>query len=52
MGHKQKKKDKRKGATEAGRRKREETEKWNRMIALRFQTGGRHQIPPASVRGA
>ena len=34
-----------------GRRTREEIVKWNQMTALRFQTGGRHQISPASLRG-
>ena len=24
---------------------------WNQMTDLRFQTGGRHQTPPASLRG-
>ena len=32
-------------------RTREETVKWNQMTALRFQTGGRHQTSPASLRG-
>ena len=35
-----------------GRRTREEILKWNQMTALRFQTGGRHQTSPASLRGA
>ena len=30
---------------------REEIAKWNQMTALRFQTGGRHQTSPASLRG-
>ena len=30
--------------TGLGRRTREEIAKWNQMTALRFQTGGRHQI--------
>ena len=34
-----------------GRRTREEIAKWNQMTALRFQTGGRHQTSPASLRG-
>ena len=34
-----------------GRRTREEIAKWNQLTALRFQTGGRHQISPASFRG-
>ena len=33
------------------RRTREEVAKWDQMTALRFQTGGRHQISPASLRG-
>ena len=37
--------------TGLGRRTREEIAKWNQMTALRFQTGGRHQISPASLRG-
>ena len=35
-----------------GRRTREEIAKWNQMTALRFQTGGRHQTSPASLRGS
>ena len=34
-----------------GRRTREEMVKWNQMTALRFQTGGRYQTSPASLRG-
>ena len=34
-----------------GRRTRNEIVKWNEMTALRFQTGGRHQTSPASLRG-
>ena len=34
-----------------GRKTREEIAKWNQMTALRFQTGGRHQTSPASLRG-
>ena len=37
--------------TVLGRRTREEIAKWNQMTALRFQTGGRHQTSPASLRG-
>ena len=33
-------------------RRREEIAKWNQMTVLRFQTGGRHQTFPASLRGA
>ena len=43
--------DKTERATGLGRRTREEIAKWNQMTALRFQTGGRHQISPASLRG-
>ena len=46
----QKKKTER--VTELARRTREETAKWNQMTALRFQTGGRHQISTASLQGA
>ena len=42
MDHWQKK-DKTDRATAVGRRSREEIEKWNQMIALRFKTGERHQ---------
>ena len=38
--------------TGPGRRTREETEKWNQVTALRFQTGGRHQTSPASLQGS
>ena len=34
--------------TGAGRRTREEIEKWNQMMALEFQTRGRHQTSTAS----
>ena len=34
-----------------GRRTRDEIAKWNQMKALGFQTGGRHQTSPASLRG-
>ena len=46
-----KKKDKTERAIGPGRRTRKEIVKWNQMIALRFQTGGRHQTSPASIRG-
>ena len=32
-------------------RTRKEIGKWNQVTALRFQTVGRHQTPPASLRG-
>ena len=44
-------KDKTERVTGLGRRTREEIAKWNQMTALRFQTGGRHQTSPASLRG-
>ena len=44
-------KDKTERVTGLGRRTREEIAKWNEMTALRFQTGGRHQTSPASLRG-
>ena len=44
------KKDKIERVTGLGRRTREEIAKWNQMTALRFQTGGRHQTSPASLR--
>ena len=47
----QKKKDKTKRVIGLGRRTREEIVKWNQMTALRFQTRGRHQTSPASLRG-
>ena len=37
--------------TGLGRRTRQLIVKWNQMTALRFQTGGRHQTSPASLRG-
>ena len=37
--------------TGLGRRTREAIAKWNQMTALRFQTGGRHETSPASLRG-
>ena len=43
--------DKTERVTGLGRRKREEIAKWNQMTALRFQTRGRHQTSPASLRG-
>ena len=43
--------DKTERVTGLGRR-REEIAKWNQMTALRFQTGGRHQTSPASLRGS
>ena len=48
---KKKEKEKTEKALEVGRRTREEIAKWNQMIALRFQTEGRHQTSPASLRG-
>ena len=47
----QKKKKKTGRVTGLGRRTREEIAKWNQMTAPRFQTGGRHQTSPASLRG-
>ena len=44
-------KDKAERVTGLGRKTREEIPKWNQMTALRFQTGGRHQTSPASLRG-
>ena len=35
----------------SGHKNKEKIEKWNLMAALRFQTEGRHQTPPASLRG-
>ena len=46
-----KKKDKTERVIGLGRRTREEIAKWNQMTALRFQTGGRYQTSPASLRG-
>ena len=34
--------------TGLGRRTRDDIAKWNKMTALRFQTGGNHQTSPAS----
>ena len=44
-------KDKAERVTGLGRKTREEIAKWNQMTTLRFQTGGRHQTSPASLRG-
>ena len=44
-------KDKTERVTGLGRGTREEIAKWNQMTALRFQTGGRHQTSPDSLRG-
>ena len=44
-------KDKTERVTGLGRKTREEIAKWNQMTALRFQTGGRYQTSPASLRG-
>ena len=46
------KKDKTERVTGLGIRAREEIAKWNQMTALRFQTRGRHQTSPASLRGS
>ena len=43
--------DKTEKVTGLGRRTREEIAKWNQMTALRFETKGRHQTSPASLRG-
>ena len=43
-------KDQTERITGLGRRTREEIAKWNQMIALRFQRGGRHQTSPACFR--
>ena len=48
-GKKKRKKTER--VTGLGRKTREEIVKWNQMTALRFQTGGRHQISLASLWG-
>ena len=40
-----------KRVTGLDRRTREMIAKWNQMTALRFQTWGRHQTSPASLRG-
>ena len=42
-------KDQTERLTEVGRRTKEETAKWNKMTALRFQTMGGHQTSPASL---
>ena len=44
--------DKTERVTGLGRRTSEEIAKWNQMTALRFQTEGRHQTSPASLRRA
>ena len=44
-------KDKTERVTRLGRKTREEIAKWDQMTALRFQTKGRHQTSPASLRG-
>ena len=43
-------KDKTERVTGLGRRTREEIAKRDQMTALRFQTGGRHQTSPVSLR--
>ena len=48
----QEEKDKTERVTGLDRRTRGEIVKWNQTTALRFQTGGRHQTFPASLRGA
>ena len=45
------KKDKTERAMEAEERTRKKTVKWYQMTALGLQTGGRHRISPASLRG-
>ena len=52
QAEKKKKKKETERVTGLGRRTREEIVKWNQMTALRFQTGGRHQTSPASLRGS
>ena len=47
----ERKKYKRERVTGLGRRTREEIVKWNQTTALRFDTGGRDQKSPASLRG-
>ena len=49
--HQQAEKDKTERVTGLGTKSGEEIAEWNQMIALRFKTGGRHQISPASLRG-
>ena len=44
-------KDKTERVTGLGRKTREKIAKRNQMTALRFQTGGRHQVSPASLWG-
>ena len=48
MGQKQKR-EKTEGATGLSRITREQTEKWNQMTAVSFQTAGRYQKRPASL---
>ena len=48
---KRRKNDKTEKVTGLDRRTREMIAKWNQMTALRFQTWGRHQTSPASLRG-
>ena len=48
----QAKKDKTEKTMGVSRRTTEETVTWNRMTALRLQTGRRHQTSPASLRGS
>ena len=50
--HQKQKKEQMGGATGLGRITREQIGKWNQMTALGFQTGGKHQKFPASLRGA
>ena len=50
MDQQAEKKDKTERVIGLGRRRREEIVKWNQMTALRFQTGGRHNTSPASLR--
>ena len=49
---KQAEKERTERVTGLGRRTRKEIAKWNQTTALRFQTGGRHQTSPASLRGS
>ena len=48
---KKRKEEKTERASGVGRRTREEIVNWNQMTARRFQTGRRHQISTASLRG-
>ena len=45
------KKDKTERVTGLGRRPRVKIVKWNQMTEMRFQTVGREQMSPASIRG-